>query len=50
MLKSGRPGSILLSELTVKAVMQQDKLVPALSAMQLEMQHFSLFINSAYLS
>lgn len=51
LLNSRRVDAIMLPELTAKALMQQEKLDPALYSMQLEMQlPFGIYISKAYIA
>jgi ABC-type amino acid transport substrate-binding protein len=51
LLNSRRVDAIMLPELTAKAVMQQEKLDPALYSMQLEIQlPFGIYISKAYIA
>ncbi len=51
LLNSRRVDAIMLPELTAKAVMQQEKLAPALYSMQLEIQlPFGIYISKAYIA
>lgn len=51
LLNSRRVDAIMLPELTAKAVIQQEKLDPALYSMQLEMQlPFGIYISKAYIA
>lgn len=51
LLNSRRVDAIMLPELTAKALMQQEKLDPALYSMQLEIQlPFGIYISKAYIA
>ncbi len=51
LLNSRRVDAIMLPQLTAKAVMQQEKLAPALYSMQLEIQlPFGIYISKAYIA